>query len=141
VSKRPDGPTEEGTDPLSSLSASQRIQCPFRVETAEPLQWIRVSRQQLTNLQESLLGIRAPKNQVKQILNLLVRDSFPLADLFPEKPDLLIHDIAEAQPTGHRLSGIFGGQNLGGKVQCPNPFQKRQPDDGGNPSSSTRADP
>jgi hypothetical protein len=125
VSKSTDGTTEQVLDALPGLSAGARIQGLFWVEAPEPPQGLGILHQQLTGVQESLLGIRTPKNEVKQVPSLLVRDSFPLADLFPEKPDLLIYDVAQPQPTRHRLSGIFRGQNLGRKVQCPNHFQER----------------
>ena len=71
-----------------------------------------VLRQKLTCLEKRLLSVWATEDQLEEIEGLLVRDPLLPPNLLTEKANLLLHDIAQAQPSWHGLSRVFSGQDL-----------------------------
>jgi hypothetical protein len=124
---------EESPDSPSRLPASQGISSPFRIEPFETLQGPDLLPQALPGLEESLLRVGTPEDEVEEISSPAIRDPFPPSDLLPEEPDLLVHNIAQAQSAWHGLGRILSRQDLGWEVQGPDDLQQRQAHHGSDP--------
>ena len=124
VGESSDGPTKQGLDPISGFLPSQRIPGLFGIKLLRPPTGLILSASKSPAWKKASSESGLRKHEVKQILDLLVRDLLLPANLLPVQPDLLFHHVAQSQPAGHGLRGIFRGQDLRRKVQGPNHLQE-----------------
>lgn len=141
VGKTADGSSEKSLDTPPHLPTGRGKQGFFTRKAPEATGWPQVPNQKFAGVKESLFRVRTTKDEMEEVLSPLIGDSLPFSHLFLEKPDLLIHDLTQAQAPGHRLSRVLGSQDLCRKIEGPYHLQKGQAHHRRNPGLPTGTDP